>query len=230
MNIEAYLNYAASVILSNAGWAPLIAFAAGLATSFTPCSVGGIPLLIGYIGGTDVRNSSKAFKLSLLFAIGGAVVYTLLGFTVSFAGSFIALSKVWYIILGILMTMMALQIMDVFEFIPSGNFISRDIRKGYAGAIVAGALSGLFSSPCSTPVLVAILSIAAKSGNTAYGVLLLFSYSIGHSILLIACGTSASFANRILQQKRYHQATVVIKYMLAIVILAAGLYLFYLGF
>lgn len=174
MNIEAYLNYAASVILSNAGWAPLIAFAAGLATSFTPCSVGGIPLLIGYIGGTDVRNSSKAFKLSLLFAIGGAVVYTLLGFTVSFAGSFIALSKVWYIILGILMTMMALQIMDVFEFIPSGNFISRDIRKGYAGAIVAGALSGLFSSPCSTPVLVAILSIAAKSGNTAYGVLLLF--------------------------------------------------------
>lgn len=230
MSIESYLNYAASVILSKAGLAPAIAFLAGAATSFTPCSVGGIPLLIGYIGGTDVQKRSRAFRLSLLFAMGGAAVYTLLGFSVSLAGSFMALSRFWYIILGALMTMMSLQIMEVYEFIPSRNFISRDIRKGYLGAAAAGALSGLFSSPCSTPVLVAILAAAAESGNTAYGGLLLFSYAAGHSILLIVCGTSAGFASRMLRQKRYHAASAVIKYFMALVIMLAGFYMFYLGF
>ncbi|PLX68997.1 MAG: cytochrome C biogenesis protein [Denitrovibrio sp.] len=230
MNVDAYLDYAATVIHNSSGWAPIITFIAGLATSFTPCSVSGIPLLIGYIGGTDVRNGSKAFKLSLIFAFGSALIFTLLGFAISFAGSFLAMSKVWYIAIGILMTMMSLQMMELYEFIPSHNFVSRDIRKGYIGALIAGGLSGLFSSPCSTPVLVAILSVAAKRGDAIYGALLLFSYAIGHSILLIACGTSASFANRLLKQERYRQTTVIIKYLLSFVILLVGFYMFYLGF
>lgn len=230
MNIEAYLSDAATIINNNTVWAPLIAFAAGLATSFTPCSVSGIPLLIGYIGGTNVKSSSKALKLSLLFAFGGALVYTLLGFSISLAGSFIAMSKFWYVALGILMTMMSLQILGIYEFIPSHNFVSKDIRKGYLGAFTAGGLSGLFSSPCSTPVLVVILSVAAKNGDAAYGGLLLFAYSIGHSVLLILCGTSVSFANRLLQQEGYRFANIIIKYLFAILILLAGLYMFYLGF
>jgi len=230
MSLSAFLDYSASLIQNNAGFAPLMAFLAGVATSFTPCSVSGIPLLIGYIGGTNTKDERRALKLSVIFAFGGALTYTALGFAISLTGSLVSFSSYWYIALGVLMIMMFLQMMDIYVFIPSANFISRDIKKGYIGALIAGCLSGLFSSPCSTPVLVVILSIAAKSGDVFYGGFLLLAYSAGHSILLVISGTSVSFANRLLQNRAYTKVNQMVKYAISAVILLIAFYMFYLGF
>jgi len=43
------------------GWlAPLLALLAGLLTSFTPCSLSSIPLVIGYVGGIGRRDTKKS--------------------------------------------------------------------------------------------------------------------------------------------------------------------------
>jgi hypothetical protein len=45
-----------SELIAKSGWlAPLLALVAGVLTSFTPCSLSSIPLVIGYVGGVGRR-------------------------------------------------------------------------------------------------------------------------------------------------------------------------------
>jgi cytochrome c biogenesis protein CcdA len=156
-----------SELITKSGWlAPLLALFAGILTSFTPCSLSSIPLVIGYVGGVGRRDTKRALWLSVTFAAGAAVTFTVLGVVASLAGRLMGTSASWwYIILGILMILMALQTWGIFEIIPSSYLISKNTKKGFVGAFVAGILGGIFSSPCSTPVLIALLAIVAGKGS-----------------------------------------------------------------
>ncbi len=221
-----------SVLLSESGWlAPLIALIAGILTSFTPCSLSTIPLVIGYVGGADARSTKRAFWLSVTFAAGAAVTFTVFGVIAALAGRLIGtISSWWYIALGILMVLMALQTWGIFEIIPSSYLISKSTGKGFIGALAAGVLGGIFSSPCSTPVLVALLTIVAGKGSIIWGILLLLLYSIGHGVLAVIAGTSIGFVQKLSASKKYGAASTVLKVLMGALILAVGLYMFYLGF
>ena len=221
-----------SELLKNNYWiAPAISFFAGILTSFTPCSLTSIPLVIGYVGGNGTNNTKKAFKLSVIFAIGMAITFTILGAISSMLGRIMqGGGKFWYIILGIVMIMMALQTFEVFTFIKSTNLQTKSAKKGYIGALISGILGGVFSSPCSTPILVALLALVAKSANIFWGIFLLLLYSIGNSILVIIAGTSVGTLRKITQSEKYGKISIILKYFMGIVILIIGLYLLYLGF
>lgn len=219
------------LIQTNFWLAPLLALLAGVLTSVTPCSLTSIPLLIGYVGGTGQQSPQRAFRLSVTFALGSAITFTLLGVLASLAGRMLgAMSSWWYVILGILMILMALQTWGVFEFIPGGRFSALPMRTGYAGALAAGALGGVFASPCATPVLVALIAVVAGGGNLAWGVLLFFLYSVGHGVLAVIAGTSIGFAQKITASDQYASWSTVIKIVLGTGILLIGFYLLYLGF
>lgn len=221
-----------SELITKSAWlAPILALLAGVLTSFTPCSLSSIPLVIGYVGGTGQRDTKRAFWLSITFAAGAAVTFTTLGIIASMAGKLMGTSASWwYIILGVLMILMALQIWGIFEIIPSSYLISKNTKKGFIGAFIAGILGGIFSSPCSTPVLIALLAIVAGKGSVVWGILLLLLYSIGHGILAIIAGTSIGFVQKISSNKKYGKASIVLKIVMGSLILLIGFYMFYLGF
>jgi len=221
-----------SKMISESGWlAPLLALVAGILTSFTPCSLSSIPLVIGYVGGTSQRDTKKAFWLSVIFASGAAVTFTVLGVIASLAGRLIGTSASWwYFILGILMILMALQTWGIYEIIPSSYLLSKNTKKGFIGAFLAGILGGVFSSPCSTPVLIALLAIVAGKGSILWGILLFLLYSLGHGILAIIAGTSIGFVQRLSTSEQYSRASTVLKTIMGTLILIIGLYMFYLGF
>ena len=54
-------------------WLLLLAFGAGIATSFTPCVYPMIPITVGIIGARSAGRRSKGFTLSLLYVLGIAV-------------------------------------------------------------------------------------------------------------------------------------------------------------
>lgn len=220
-----------SLLISNNFWiSPIIALVAGILTSVTPCSLSTIPLVIGYVGGTS-SNTKKAFKLSLTFAAGLTLTFTVLGIVAALVGGLIGnASKWWYVILGVLMILMALQILEVYEFIPSTYLTSKSTKKGYIGAIIAGMLAGIFASPCATPVLVVLLALVASKGSIIWGILLLFLYSIGNSFFVIIAGTCVGTVRKIIQSKEYGKFSIVLKYILGIFIIIIGIYMFYLGF
>ena len=110
--------------------APLFAFVGGALTSITPCSLSTIPLVIGYVGNTT-EDGKKAFRYSLVFALGMAVTFTAIGVAASLAGRMISQAGTWwYIVLGILMVLMALQTWDVINLIPSTYLVSRNRKRG----------------------------------------------------------------------------------------------------
>ena len=221
-----------STLITETFWlAPLLALFAGILTSVTPCALTSVPLVIGYVGGTGNNDPKKAFRLSLTFALGMAVTFTALGTAASLLGKLMGTSgKWWYIVLGVLMLLMALQTWEVYNFIPSTYLTSKSTRKGYVGAFFAGILGGVFSSPCATPVLIVLLGIVAKSGNVAWGVLLLLLYSIGHSFLVLVAGTSIGFVKKLSSSEKYGATSKVLKVFTGIIILLIAFYMFYLGF
>jgi cytochrome c biogenesis protein CcdA len=225
------LEYISNIMVESPWIAPVLAFVAGIMTSFTPCSLSSIPLVIGYVGGTGERDVKKAFKLSFTFVIGSAVTFTVLGVIASTAGRLMGNSENWwYIILGILMILMALQTWGIYEIIPSSYLLSKNTKKGFVGAFIAGFLGGIFSSPCSTPVLIALLAIVASKGSLIWGILLLLLYSAGHGILAIIAGTSVGFVQKLSKSKKYGKASSFLKVIMGSVILLIGFYMFYLGF
>ena len=221
-----------SLLINNNLWiSPVIALAAGILTSFTPCSLSTVPLVIGYVGGTSGEDTKKAFTLSLTFAAGTAVTFTALGTAASLLGKLIGTSSsIWYIALGVLMVLMALQTFEIYNFIPSTTLLSKNNKRGYAGAFIAGILGGFFSSPCATPVLVALLAMVARNGNILLGAVLLLLYSIGHGTLVIIAGTSIAFVRKLTSSKKYGFFSNILKYIMGTIILLLGFYMFYLGF
>lgn len=229
--MDALLEQLSALIRESTWLAPLLALIAGMLTSVTPCALSGIPLIVGYVGGTGQKDTKRAFKISLVFALGSAVTFTALGVSASAAGKLIGTGAAWwYAVLGILMVLMALQTWEIFEIIPSSYLTSKNTKKGYLGAFIAGILGGVFSSPCSTPVLVALLAIAAGKGNLLWGMLLLLIYSAGHGILAVAAGTSVGLVQKITQNDRYGRFGKVLKAVMGLLILIIGLYMFYLAF
>lgn len=220
-----------SIFLSNNIWFALItAFLAGIVSSFSPCVLSTIPLIVGYVGGYAKKDKKLAYWYSLIFCLGIIITFTLLGVASALLGRlFTGAGRWWYIILGIIMLIVGLQLIGVIEF---GNKSCKvpNRRKGIAGAFFLGILGGVLSSPCSTPILAAILAYVASKGNILLGILMLILYSIGHCILIFMAGTSIGLVEEISNSSKTIFIGKILKIILAIVIFLAGFYLLYLGF
>lgn len=225
------LIYNFSSFLSNNIWLALFtAFIAGIVSSFSPCVLSTIPLIVGYVGGYARKDKKLAYKYSLIFCFGIIVTFTLLGIASALLGRlFTGAGRWWYIILGAIMLIVGLQLIGVIE-IGKNSCRMPNKRKGIAGAFFLGILGGVLSSPCSTPILAAILAFVASKGNILLGVIMLFLYSIGHCVLIFMAGTSIGLVEEIGNSSRTLFIGKILKIVLAIIIFIAGFYLLYLGF
>lgn len=231
MNITQWLESISTAISDNIWLAPFLALVAGILTSVTPCALTSVPLVIGYVGGTGQKDSKRAFRLSVVFSLGMAVTFTILGTTASLLGRLMqGAGSWWYVLLGILMALMALQTWEIYNFIPSSYAISKNTKRGYFGAFIAGILGGFFSSPCATPVLVVLLTMVAKQGSLLWGILLLLLYSVGHSFLVMIAGTSVGFVQKLSSNEKYGGLSKVLRMVMGAIILLLAFYMFYLGF
>ena len=73
------LNTLANLIQQYIWLAPVLALLGGLVTSFTPCSLSSVPMVIAYIGGSAKNDTKKAFRLSLTMAGGLALTFLIFG-------------------------------------------------------------------------------------------------------------------------------------------------------
>jgi len=229
--IDAALDFLSTTIRDNLWAGPGLAFAAGILTALTPCSLSTVPLVIGYVGSMSGGNTRKAFRLSLTFAGGMAITFTVLGTLAALLGQLLnAAGGWWYGLLGILMVLMALQTWGLVTLIPQSGLMARHPKRGYVGAVLAGMLGGLFASPCATPVLVVLLALVAEQGLILTGILLLLLYSAGHGLFLVGIGTFTGFTRRLSSSGKYGLFSEVFRWVSGGLILLLGLYMFYLAF
>jgi cytochrome c-type biogenesis protein len=172
----------------------ILVFLGGIVTSIGPCNIAMIPLIIGYIGGSHDLPRRKSFSISLVFTLGLAITFMLLGIIASLVGGFIGgSSRLWYYLVAAVCLFIGLQMLGLFHIsLPTwfGGMREKIRTKGLLGALLLGLDSGLVSSQCATPVLAAILTyVMAQKTGMVYGAILLFIYALGRGVPILLAGT-----------------------------------------
>lgn len=220
------INTLTELMTENLWAAPLLSLAAGILTSFTPCSLASVPMLLACVGAVNA-DRKKAVRLSLSMAAGMAVTFGIFGSAASFIGHLLHEAGHWWtFLMGILMIFMSLQVFGIVNIIPHIHMSEHMTKKGYAGAFLTGAVGGVFASHCAIPVMVALLALVAELGKNAWwGILLMVLYALGHSILLIAAGTGYSYVEKIIQNPKAESVGKWLRAILGVVIFLVGLLL-----
>jgi len=185
---------------------PIVAFGAvflaGVLSSASPCVLATIPLIIGFVGGYSDGDRGKAFGYSLAFVVGLSLTFTALGAAAGLLGTmFGALGGGWYLTAGAVAILMGLQMLGAYHIHLPIRWNYQPKKRGVLGSFLLGLLFGVVSSPCATPVLVVILTLVATTGRVFYGIALLFTYAMGHCVLMLAAGTSAGFVDAFIKAK-----------------------------
>jgi len=228
--IEEWLQGLSEMLGQNLWLGLAIALAAGVLTSFTPCSLASIPLIIGYVGGYS-GDRRRAFFYSAMFCVGMAITFTILGVVAVLIGRFfLGVQMYWYIFLGALMALMALQMWGAIDILPQERTFEIGRKKGAVGAILLGMLGAVFSSPCSTPVLIAIVIVISTGDSLLLGALMLLFYSLGHGVLVMVAGTSVGWVNEISRSENFKRSGDLIRNVFGLLLFLLSLYLFYSAF
>lgn len=188
-----------------AAW-PIVAFGAvflaGVLSAASPCVLATIPLVVGFVGGYSDGDRWKAFRYSLAFILGLSLTFTAFGAAAGLMGTmFGTLGGWWYVAAGTVAVVMGLQMVGLYEIRLPIRLAYKPKRGGMVGSFLLGLFFGVVSSPCATPVLVVILTFVATKGQVLYGVALLFTYAIGHCLLMLAAGTFTGFIEAFVKAK-----------------------------
>ena len=186
-----------------------IFFVLGLLLSFTPCVLPMLPILSSIIVGQRAANEGdraepskvRGFTLALAYALGVAIVYTLLGVAAGLAGEGFAgaLQQPWVLFLfAALLVGLALSMFGLYELqLPAAlqtrlSLASGRISGGRLGGVFAiGAISALIVGPCVAAPLAGVLLYISQAHDVFIGGSALFAMAAGMSVPLLLVGAGA---------------------------------------
>ena len=226
-----FLDNAEHIIAAYPAIAFGVVFLAGILSSASPCVLATIPLVVGFVGGYADGDRSKAFRYSLAFVLGLSLTFTAFGAAAGLFGTmFGTLGGHWYFVTGIVALVMGGQLMGLYEFRLPVRFDYRPKQGGIIGSFLLGLFFGVVSSPCATPILVILLTVVATRGEVLYGVALLFTYAIGHCLLMLGAGTFTGFVESLAKAKGVVNFSTWTKRVGGLVVALVGCYLLYQAF
>jgi cytochrome c biogenesis protein CcdA len=135
----------------------------------------------------------------------------------------------WQLLVAVILMAMGLQLSGVIDLKLGGlsqKFLPT--RTGLVGSLILGLLYGIVLSPCASPELAVILTLAAVKKEVVYGSTLLFAYAIGRGTLVILAGTFTGVIEGYLQSKSARMGTMLQKAAGGLIFFA-GCYLFFQG-
>jgi cytochrome c biogenesis protein CcdA len=146
-------------------------FVGGILTASNPCVLAMIPLMMSFVSGRKEEKPGvlRAFLFSLVFILGLAMTFTVLGMIAALAGKMYGdVSSAWNWIVAVVCVAMGLHLMGVLTLpIPSLGGKLQPKTRGLLGAFVLGLLFGVVSAPCAAPILVVLLTFWSTPLDTA---------------------------------------------------------------
>lgn len=179
-----------------------VAYLAGLAGFFSPCLIPLLPSYFAIITGFTLKDlyglkfselRARIFFSSLIFVLGFAIVYSLLGATGSFLGQLlnqhtgllIRFSGIFLIILGLIQ--LGVIKFKSLEFDYAWVVQKKLSRLGYLNALLTGIAMALIWIPCVGQIVTGMLILASQTETATQGMslLLVFSLGLGTPFLLL---------------------------------------------
>jgi len=208
----------------------LAAFGAGLASFVTPCVLPLVPVYIASLAGPEILDSKTAvnrmpiFLHSLSFVLGFSIVFTFMGVLVGLAG--IAInpnSLLVQRISGSLLIVFGLFMLASLK-IPWLNYEKRlsvplIMTSGYLRSLLIGGTFALAWTPCISPILGSVLTLAASSETAWQGAYLLAIYSLGLGLPFLIIGAAFSSISPLLKRiNRYSRIIYIISGFILVVV------------
>ncbi len=237
MNIESF----ASQLTSGSSGAIAafgIAFLGGVVAGFGPCVLPMLPAVFGYVTGQvaeapGVSPASawrRGLALSATFVLGMSLLFASVGAAAALLGRALLVGAWAYYVVAAICVVLGLQMMGFIDlrldainrFLPT----KRPTRRGFVGAFLLGILFGVVASPCSTPILAAIATIAATRGSVPQGALLLFVYGLGKGVPLMLLGLAAG---SLTLMRSLSRATSVLTKIGGVALIGAAAYLVWIA-
>lgn len=197
-----------------------LAFIGGLIASISPCILSLLPVNLSYIGTLKITSRRAAFAKAGLFVLGVVTVFSLFGLFASFAAAVLVDYRGYFnVVVGAIILVMGLSFAGLIHLpLPQPK-----ASVSAAGPYGVGLTFALISSPCSSPVLFAVIAAAAATGSQLVSVATLVSYGLGYTAIIFF----ASLYAGLIKQSRVllGQSDWVIRVGSAALILAGGFYL-----
>jgi cytochrome c-type biogenesis protein len=214
-------------------------FTLGIITSLSPCSIAILISMISFIIG-ESKSVLQGLILSLSFSLGLSLVFFVFGIFVSYLGSFVRYSHIFFAIAGLVLIYFGLKQLGVTIKLPrikKGSNVSvfqtigvKLIGLNYVlASFLFGILFALGWAPCATSLIMpAIVYIMAKETTLLNGGLLLFVFGLGHSVPIIPIAILGEEMKQKLQTKMIKTGNVVTK-IISIVMIFLGMILLFFG-
>jgi thiol:disulfide interchange protein DsbD len=181
----------------------LAIFVLGLALNLTPCVYPMIPVTLGYFGRQSDGKTSRLFGLSLMYLVGIAITYSILGVVAALTGQLFGslLQNSWVLVgIALVMVALALSLFGVYE-LQAPNFIRQRVAggsgSGVLGALSMGLVVGIVAAPCVGPVTIGLLTYVGATGDPWLGFWMFFTLSLGLGAPYVALGTFSGGLNKL---------------------------------
>ncbi|MBU1100341.1 MAG: thioredoxin fold domain-containing protein [Bacteroidetes bacterium] len=162
----------------------LIVFIGGLALNLTPCVYPLIPITVGYFGGQSEGSTGRLFFLGVLYVLGMALTYSVVGVVTSLSGAiFGSLLQSPFVIIGIAAVLVALSLsmFGLYEFKMPDKWVMKagGAKSGAYGAFFMGLTLGIVAAPCIGPFVLGLVTYVAAKGDPVHGFLMFFTLAVG---------------------------------------------------
>jgi len=162
----------------------IFVFIGGLALNLTPCVYPLIPITIGYFGGQSEGKTSRLVMMGVLFVVGLAITYSVIGVVTALSGSiFGSLLQNTYVILfiALIFLVLSLSMFGVYEFKLPDSLVNKagGAKSGMFGAFFMGLTMGIVAAPCIGPFVIGLVTYVAAKGDPLFGFILFFDLAVG---------------------------------------------------
>ena len=204
----------------------LFVFVGGLALNLTPCVYPLIPITIGYFGGQSEGSTGRLAIMGLLFMLGLAVTYSIIGVVTSLSGAiFGAVLQNPIVILAVVAILfgLSLSMFGVYEFKLPDSMVAKfgGSKTGMFGAFFMGLTMGIVAAPCIGPFILGLVTYVATKQDPYFGFLMFFVLALGLGFPYLFL---AIFSGKIKNLPRAGEWMESVKHIFGIILVGMALY------
>lgn len=204
----------------------IFVFLGGLALNLTPCVYPLIPITIGYFGGQSEGKTSKLALMGLLYVLGMAFTYSIVGVVTSLSGAVfgsLLQNPIVIVVIALIFVALSLSMFGVYEFQPPAKLMNMagGAKSGLYGAFFMGLTMGIVAAPCIGPFVLGLVTLVTAKGDPFYGFIMFFSLAVGLGTPYFIL---ALFSGKIKSLPRAGMWMEAVKHIFGIILLGMAVY------
>lgn len=181
----------------------LAIFLIGLALNLTPCVYPMLSVTVSLFGGQTETRLGKVFFKAVVYVLGIATMYTVLGVSAALSGGLFGswlqspfvLGGIALLLFGLALSSFGLYQITVPYWVTQR--LGGQTGTGLIALYLSGLVVGVFAAPCIGPPVIALLTLVGAKGDPLFGFQVFFALSMGLGFPYLILGTFSGLLKKI---------------------------------